>query len=666
MKKSILSVSAAAVLLVSGSALAQISPQLPAPGWAPAGSPVAVHGALKVGLSDGKGAILDKSGNPVILRGMSLFWANAGDGGPYFNDNVVGWLAHDFRVSVVRAPIGADATGGGGGTGYADGRKDDMLRMANAVIEACIRRGVYVIADWHVHNTSYSNQAIDFFKNIGQKYGKYPNVIFEPFNEPLEGVGAGTIKSFVDPLVVEIRKHSDGLVVVGSGTWSQNPNDFSGSNKITDSKNNTAYSFHFYTNTHGYDGYGSKVSSALSSGLAVLVTEFGTVNANGDGQHNATGTNSWLTALEGWKVGWINWSVTHKAEGASILSATGTGGGPWSLKENGTYIKGKITGSNGSAYSNWLKTYPVNVTVAEGSGTVKKQIGTAVNNGPYNYGDAVSIIAVPDAGWQLDRWEGDAAGWSDTLKYTVKGGELNIKVFFGPASLIKNGTFERAITDWTAQSTGVTLAQEDGTLKVTVTGASAAVRQFDVKLEKGKKYKLSFRAKASGGNVSVTPRMTNRTGAVSYWEGAPAALTPAWAPVEREFPMCADNDATARFWLQTNNASGAVYNIDDIMLDESGTASPGDCQTTAVLPPAAKAQRTAWSVSRVGGTLQLRGPVEAGAKASLYDVRGKAIRSIAAVDGLTLGAGVPAGSYMLVVRNGKGGEVYRTRVVMAR
>jgi len=44
---------------------------------------------------------------------------------------------------------------------------------------------VYVIIDWHEENAdSHQQEAVAFFTEMAQTWGSYPNVIYEPFNEP--------------------------------------------------------------------------------------------------------------------------------------------------------------------------------------------------------------------------------------------------------------------------------------------------------------------------------------------------------------------------------------------------------------------------------------------------------------------------------------------------
>jgi endoglucanase len=44
-----------------------------------------------------------------------------------------------------------------------------------------------VIIDWHIHEAqSAKAEAIAFFKQMATDYGKYPHVIYEIWNEPLQ------------------------------------------------------------------------------------------------------------------------------------------------------------------------------------------------------------------------------------------------------------------------------------------------------------------------------------------------------------------------------------------------------------------------------------------------------------------------------------------------
>merc|ERR1719310_660321 len=86
--------------------------------------------------------IVGAHGGPVQLRGMSLFWSQWG--GQYWNKDVVNWLANDWKVSLVRAAMGAESGGHDANPGAEEAK-------VATVVDAAIEAGIYVIIDWHAH-----------------------------------------------------------------------------------------------------------------------------------------------------------------------------------------------------------------------------------------------------------------------------------------------------------------------------------------------------------------------------------------------------------------------------------------------------------------------------------------------------------------------------------
>jgi endoglucanase len=227
-------------VLVAG-ASAQASAQLPKPGDAPAGSPVAKHGQLSVSGN----TIKDKAGNDVVLRGVSFFWSNSDQSG-WYNDAVVGWLVHDWNVSVVRAAMGVAEKDGGGNKGYADGDSSAQYGLVKNVVEAAIKRGIYVLVDWHSHSAQdYTSKATKFFENIARTYGAYPNIIYETYNEPT--TDWGTIVNYSNTVTSAIRAiDSKNVIVIGTPGYSSQPN------AGTASGTNLTYSMHFYSGSNDH------------------------------------------------------------------------------------------------------------------------------------------------------------------------------------------------------------------------------------------------------------------------------------------------------------------------------------------------------------------------------------------------------------------------------
>ena len=357
-------------------------------------NPVDIHGKLSVAGNK----IVDESGATVSFAGNSFFWSNNGWGGEdYYTADVVSWLKDDWGSTIVRAAMGVEDSGGY----LSDSSNKDKVKT---VVDAAISEGLYVIIDWHSHHAeNYTSQAVEFFQEMATLYGNHPNVIYEVYNEPIYSSWSGDIKPYAETVIAAIRAiDSDNLIIVGTPTWSQDV-DIASNDPIT-SSTNIAYTLHFYAGTH-FDSLRAKAQTALNNGIALMVTEWGSVNANGDGGVNYSSTEAWMTFLKENEISHLNWSVNDKAEGASILNSGASSNGGWSdsnLTESGTYIK--------SIIQSWTQ-------YCEGGGIVNPPTPPTVT-----YTEIPALIEAEDydsqSGTQLENTEdnggGDNVGWIDT------------------------------------------------------------------------------------------------------------------------------------------------------------------------------------------------------------------------------------------------------------
>jgi endoglucanase len=291
---------------------------------------VAQHGALRV-----KGnRVVDTHGQPIQLRGMSLFWSQWSE---FYVAKNVDVLVDDWKATVIRAALGVENEGG-----YLVS-PDANLAKVRTIVDRAIARGQYVIVDWHDHNAqNHVAQATAFFQTMANSYGKQPNVIFEIFNEPLN-IGWPAVKSYAEPMIRTIRAAgSQNLIIVGTPNWSQDV-DVAANDRIT-SDDNVAYTLHFYANTHRQP-LRDKAKAALDKGLALFVTEWGTCSADGNGTIDEGETRTWLSFLQTNGISWANWSLNDKAEACSAVQPAGGSVGPWrndQLTPSGVLVKGAI------------------------------------------------------------------------------------------------------------------------------------------------------------------------------------------------------------------------------------------------------------------------------------------------------------------------------------
>ncbi len=292
--------------------------------------------------------LLNEKGNIVQLKGLSFYWSNPSwNGWSYYNESTVDALVDQWKCTVLRAAYDRD---GGNNNGW-----DGVQR----VINQAIKKGIYVIIDWHSHTAhEQEGAAVQFFKEQAQAYKNTPNVIFEPYNEPKNAGGSsggtqtaavttwGAIKPYLQNVTQAIRDAgSKNLVVVGTPYYCQFV-DIAASSPLRDKSGkpftNLAYSFHFYAASHGPEAYyvkqgqisegsGGMESEYLMGGLSrvpIFVTEWGTTHSNGgqDGMNYIDGTNTdwWFERfINGpYHLSWCNWSASSFEASSAFSGGT--------------------------------------------------------------------------------------------------------------------------------------------------------------------------------------------------------------------------------------------------------------------------------------------------------------------------------------------------------
>jgi len=298
-------------------------------------TPVERHGALRV---EGN-RVVDQHGDPVVLRGMSLFWSQWGP--QFYNAEAVRWLADDWNVTVVRAAMAVH------NDGYMTHPEREIARV-EAVIDAAIAEGLYVLVDWHAHQPE-PDAAGAFFARIAAKYGDRPNLIYETYNEPLDTHGwADVVKPYHLAVIPRIRAiDPDNLIIAGTPRWSQDV-DIAAADPLPFS--NVAYTLHFYAGSHRQD-LRDKAQKALDLGVALFVTEWGTTEATGDGPIDEAETRLWWDFMEARGLSHLNWSVMDKDETSAALAPGASGSGSWTdamITPSGRLVRDRLREMNPS------------------------------------------------------------------------------------------------------------------------------------------------------------------------------------------------------------------------------------------------------------------------------------------------------------------------------
>lgn len=296
-------------------------------------TPVERYGQLRV---EGN-QIVDKNGKPVQLRGMSFFWSQWM--GRFYNKKTVSWLVDDWKVTVVRAAMGVKHVQSQSGYLY-DG--SEVLKV-KTIVDAALKEGIYVIIDWHDHYAfKNARESQLFFTEMARRYGKYPNVIYEIYNEPEQISWNEIVKPYSEKIVEAIRAiDPDNLILIGTPTWCQNVNDAADNPLVG---KNLVYSLHFYAATHKGD-IRDKALYALGKGIPLFVSEFGTCLASGNGFLDSAETEIWFSFMDEHNLSWCNWSIADKNETASALVPGARYYGQWKQREltlSGQMIRRKL------------------------------------------------------------------------------------------------------------------------------------------------------------------------------------------------------------------------------------------------------------------------------------------------------------------------------------
>ena len=162
---------------------------------------------------------------------------------------------------------------------------------------------------------------------MAKKYGKYPNVIYEIYNEPVEDTWE-SLKEYSKAVIDEIRLYDpDNIILVGCPHWDQDIHLVAES--PLEGYTNLMYTVHFYAGTHK-QYLRDRVDAAMQRGIPVFISECASMDASGDGKLDKDSWNEWVEFMEAKKISWVCWSVSDKNESCSMLLPRAKATGNWS------------------------------------------------------------------------------------------------------------------------------------------------------------------------------------------------------------------------------------------------------------------------------------------------------------------------------------------------
>ena len=305
------------------------------------GTPVDNHGKLTLKGTD----IVDKNGDKYQLKGVSthgIAWFPE-----YVNQDAFQSLRDDMGANLIRIAMYS-----GENNGYCTGGDQKQLKeLVKTGVDAATNLGMYVIIDWHVlgdqNPQTYKEEAKAFFEEMSSLYKDYDNVIYEICNEPNGGTTWADVKSYAEEVIPIIRKNTkDALIIVGTPTWSQDV-DIAAEDPVT-GYDNIMYAVHFYAATHT-DNIRNKVTTALSKGLPIFVSEFSICDASGNGAIDYDQAAKWFDLIDSNNLSYAAWNLSNKAETSSLIDSSCTKTSGWTdedYSETGKWLKKQMHGEN--------------------------------------------------------------------------------------------------------------------------------------------------------------------------------------------------------------------------------------------------------------------------------------------------------------------------------
>lgn len=268
------------------------------------------HGNLTV-----KGTqLVDEKNKPVVLRGISshgIAWYPE-----YTNYRSLKTLK-DYGANVFRIAMYVDQN-----DGYLE-EPELNKKLLYSAIENSLAADLYTIVDWHILRDENPNrhfqEAISTFKEVAKRYGDEPGIIYEICNEPNGDTTYDDIVRYADQVIPVIRRYApNALILVGTPNFCtslseavENPMQYQ----------NIMYTYHFYAGVSDCKYAIEEISRGLENGLPVFISEWG-LDHYKEAKHEQgwKDTITFLDFLKENNISWINWSLSNKDEGYSMIN----------------------------------------------------------------------------------------------------------------------------------------------------------------------------------------------------------------------------------------------------------------------------------------------------------------------------------------------------------
>lgn len=262
--------------------------------------------------------LVDEKGNTALLMGVSTHGINWFP--EFASKDTIKSLRDTWGINVIRLAMYTSDY-----NGYCVGGQDNQDKLKDIIDEAvtaATENDMYVIIDWHILNDNdpneYKSEAIQFFGEMVRKYESNDNVIYEICNEPNGDTTWADIRKYANEVIPVIRNvDEDAVILVGTPEWSS---DLESPLNRPLNFDNIMYTYHFYAGTH-HSAERAELMDALEQELPVFISEYGLVNADGNGDVDIDEADEWLGLIREYGLSSCIWNLSNKDEGSALIDA---------------------------------------------------------------------------------------------------------------------------------------------------------------------------------------------------------------------------------------------------------------------------------------------------------------------------------------------------------
>ena len=302
--------------------------------------------------------LLDPDGNTVVLRGIDFIdlaqvysYSNEDFGAVKARIDKI--LAAGFAPRAVRIPVYPRVSHNGnypyaspypfpsGAGGEQNGPTADqyMTEVLHPSVDYLTEKGYYVIIDFHqIDDTDGDSaaEATEFWKYMAPQFADRSNVLYEPYNEPMDASTPwATFKPRAQEWVDTIRSAApDNIIIVPSMAWCQHPGDAADS-PLTGT--NLMYTMHIYPSN--WNTTTQQQLATATAKVPVFITEWGYMLGSDDAVLGTDDPNwfpSFRATVDGNGASWTAW-VTDNGwappmfadQGLNTLTDFGTNAKQW-------------------------------------------------------------------------------------------------------------------------------------------------------------------------------------------------------------------------------------------------------------------------------------------------------------------------------------------------